>query len=140
MTLRPATATFLSDLEQFAGKNLPMREYVGTLLDLAREQGKMQVFEDLAFHSKFLSKSYDIMKRIGPDGEGYEKLATEFQTGLEKTNALVKTLVKESPDPVKEQFTASFFRLDHESLASFMNLLRDLAWVKNWMVDGKPLP
>lgn len=128
------------DLERFAGKKLRMQTEVGLLLDLARAQGKMQVFEDLSFHAKFLSKSFDLMKRIGPDGEGYDKVAAEFQAGLEKTNALTKTLVKESPDSVKHHFTELFFHLRQENLSAFMSLLRDLAWVKNWMVDGKPIP
>lgn len=140
MTLRPETIRFLEDLEHFAGRKLMLREQVGQLLDLARGQGKMQVFEDLVFHAKFLSKSFDLMKRIGRDGDGYDKLAAEFQSGLEKTNALTKTLVKESPDQVKSRFIEDFFRLDQEGLSAFMNLLRDLSWVKNWMVDEKPLP
>ena len=52
----------------------------------------------------------------------------------------MKTLVKESADPVKQKIVGTFLRLDQESMTAFMELLRELAWVKNWMVDGKPLP
>lgn len=140
MTLRAETENFLGGLERFAGKKLLMGKHVGELLDLARKSGKMQVFEDLIFHAKFLSKSFDLMKRIGPDGEGYDKLSAEFTSGLEKADALTKTLVKESDESVKNDFTELFFHLNTEGLDSFMGLLRDLAWVKNWILDGKPLP
>lgn len=100
----------------------------------------MQLFEDLVFLAKFLSKTYDLLRRIGPDGDGFQKISAEFQANLEKANTLVKTLVKESPESLKTKTVDRFLRLDQESMMAFMDLLRELAWVKNWMVDGKPLP
>ncbi|MBI2620030.1 MAG: hypothetical protein HYW57_08110 [Ignavibacteriales bacterium] len=140
MQLRPDTAQFLTDLERYAGRSFVYRNEIGVLLDLARSENKMQLFEDAVFFAKFLSKSFDLMKRIGPDGEGYDKVAVEFQSGMEKAGTLIRTIVKESPTDLKENFLNGFFRLNQESLSAMMQLLRELAWVKNWTVDGKPLP
>ena len=140
MSLRPETIQFLIDLESFSSRKLAYKEEIGALLDEAQASGRIQVFEDLVFFAKFLSKSYDIMKRIGPDGEGYGKLAGEFQLTVEKSTTLVKTLVKDSPEDLKLRFSGAFFRLDPESLSALMNLMRELAWVKNWMLDGHRLP
>jgi len=140
MTLRTETRQFLTDLQKFAGRLFVHKETIGQLLDQAHAHGTMQVFEDLAFLAKFLSKTFDILQRIGPDGDGFMKITAEFQSNVEKANTLVKTLVKESPDPVKQPIVETFLRLDHESMTAFMNLMRELAWVKNWTVDGNPLP
>ncbi len=98
------------------------------------------MLEDLVFIAKFLSKTYDLLRRIGPDGEGFQKISAEFQANLEKANTLVKTLVKESPDALKQNIVDKYLRLDQESMTAFMELMRELAWVKNWILDGKPLP
>ena len=140
MTLRPETRQFLTDLQKFAGRLFVHKETIGQLLDQAHAHGTMQVFEDIAFLAKFVSKTFDLLQRIGPDGDGFMKISAEFQSNVEKANTLVKTLVKESPDPVKLPTVETFLRLDQESMAAFMNLMRELAWVKNWMVDGKVLP
>ncbi|MEX2115668.1 MAG: hypothetical protein WEB37_02180 [Bacteroidota bacterium] len=138
--IRPETERFATALELYANKKFRFREEIGILLDLARSAGKMQVFEDMIFFAKFLSKSYDLMKRIGPDGEGYDKVSGEFRSTMEKSTTLLKTLVKDAPDDVKQRFSGRFFHLDQESISAVMSLMKELAWVKNWMVDGKELP
>ncbi len=138
--LRPETEQFAAALELYANRKFRFRNEIGILLDEARSTGKMQVFEDMAFFAKFLSKSYDLMKRIGPDGDGYDKVAGEFRSGMEKSTTLLKTLVKDAPEEVKQRFSGRFFHLDQESLSALMSFMKELAWVKNWMVDGKELP
>lgn len=140
MALRSETEQFITALELSANKKFRFREEIGLLLDEARRRGTMQVFEDLAFFAKFLSKSYDLMKRIGPDGEGYDKVAGEFRSTMEKSSTLLKTLVKETPDEVKRKFSQKFFGFDQESLSFLMSFMKEFAWVKNWMVDDKELP
>jgi len=138
--MRPETRKFAAELERYANRKFLFREEIGILLDEARSAGKMQVFEDMAFFAKFLSKSYDLMKRIGPDGEGYDKLSGEFSSAMEKSSTLLKTLVKDAPDESKQLFAGRLFQMDQESLSALMSLMKELAWVKNWMVDGKELP
>lgn len=140
MQLRPETETFLRDLEIYSNRKLYFRNEVGELVDLVERSHRLQLFDDLIFYAKFLTKSFDVMKRVGRDGEGYDKLATEFQTTLEKTSTLLKTIVKDSPEEVKQHFVDSFFRMDQEGLSALMKLFADLSWAKNWQVDGKPIP
>jgi hypothetical protein len=138
--LNAETKQFLADLQAYAGRHLNFPLEVGHLLDLARKRHLEQVFRDIIFHAKFAVKSKEIMSRIGADGEGFDKLSTEFQNSIEKTSALLKTIVKESPEEIKQRFVNDFFSLDHTSFANFTGLLEDLSWVKNWEVDGKPMP
>lgn len=138
--LSSQTATFLDALESFSKKKLTYTEEVGLLVDLARTSNRREVFEDIIFHAKFLTKSFEIMNRIGKDGEGYDKLAVEFETGVEKTTTLMKTLVKDAHDDVKQHFVRKFFGINQRSFGELLKLCSDLAWVKNWQVDGHHLP
>ncbi|MBI3587106.1 MAG: hypothetical protein HY088_08260 [Ignavibacteriales bacterium] len=140
MNIRPATAQFIKELEVASDRKLHYPQEIAQLIDLAHEGGKVEVLEDVVFHAKFLTKSFGVMKRIGMDGEGYDKLSAEFQTGMEKVTTLLKTIIKESPAEIKNYFVGMFFSLSHENLANLMKLLVDLAMIKNWMLDGKPLP
>lgn len=140
MVFSPETAKFVKELEAYSNRKLIYRDEVSQLLELARSTNRIQVFEDAVFLSKFITKALEVMKRIGPQGEGYDKMAGEFRESVEKANALIKTLVKDSSDEVKNHFSRKFFGMDQVGLTEFLGFLRDLAWVKNWMVDGKPLP
>jgi hypothetical protein len=138
--MRRETEQWIALLEVYANRKFRFREEMGFLLDEARASGRMQVLEDLVFFAKFLAKSFDLMKRIGPDGEGYDKVAAEFKETMEKSVTLMKTLAKDAPDGMKHRFSGRFFGMDQESIAAVMSFLKELAWIKNWMVDGKELP
>lgn len=140
MTIRPESQQFVQELESYAKIPLTCKEEIALLLDQARSGGKMEVFEDVAFFAKFITKSHDLMKRIGPDGEGYDKVAAEFQSAIEKVTSLIRTLIKEGPGDVKQRFMKHYFRMEPESFAALMRLIRELAWVKNWMLDGHEVP
>lgn len=140
MNIRPATTQFVKELEIASNRKLNYPQEIAQLIDVAHESGTMGVLEDTVFHAKFLTKSFGVMKRIGMDGEGYDKLSVEFQTGMEKVTTLLKTIIKESPPEIKENFVGRFFSLNHDNLAHLMKLLADLTMIKNWMLDGKPLP
>lgn len=131
---------FLEELVQFASRELPYRNDVGFLLARAKQLGDMQSFEDLIFVSKFVSKSIEVMRRIGPNGDGYQKLATEFNENAERARTLARALLDQGDDLEKRRFDDEYFGNDQESFARFLGLLGDLGWVKNWRVDGKPLP
>ncbi|MBI3004898.1 MAG: hypothetical protein HYY49_05715 [Ignavibacteriales bacterium] len=131
--------TFIHDLEVYANRKLNFPEDVAWLLECAGG-GMQQVFADVIFQAKFVIKTQEIMKRIGPAGDGFDKLSAEFGASFEKTTTLLKTLVKEAPEEKKTQFVSQFLTLNDESFAQLMKLFADLSWVKNWQIDGKPLP
>ncbi|MBI4427494.1 MAG: hypothetical protein HY562_00060 [Ignavibacteriales bacterium] len=131
--------SFIQDLQRHANRKLNFPKEIGWLLECARN-GMQQVFDDVIFQAKFAVKTQDIMKRIGPTGDGFDKLSAEFGASFEKTTTLLKTLVKEAPEESKTQFVSQFLTLSDESFGQLMKLFEDLSCVKNWQIDGKPLP
>jgi hypothetical protein len=140
MPVRPQTLDFIRELEHSSHHKLSFPNDVGELIDAARRHQSMEILEEAIFLAKFITKSVGVMKRIGPDGDGYDKLASEVQAGIQKASTLLKTLSDRCPvDVAQIQFT-EFFAMNHAALERLMKLFADLALVKNWVLDKKPLP
>ena len=140
MALRAETLDFLRELERFADRSLKYPNDVGHLVEAAIRNRKMDAFDEAIFLAKFVTKSLGVMKRIGVDGDGYDKLSAEFQASLGKVASLLKDIGEGVPEDVRRSQTALFFNLTQESLDRLMPLLSDLAIVKNWVLDGKQIP
>jgi uncharacterized protein (UPF0147 family) len=140
MALRAETLDFIRELERFSDRSLKYPNDIGYLVDAAVRNRKVATFNEAIFLAKFITKSLGVMKRIGVDGEGYDKLSDEFQENLRKVTSLLKDIVEGVPEEVRRSQTALFFNLTQESLDRLMSLLSDLAIVKNWVLDGKQIP
>ncbi|TSA14492.1 hypothetical protein D4R75_15730 [bacterium] len=140
MALRTETLDFLRELERFSDRSLKHPNDVGYLVEAAVQNRKMETFNEAIFLAKFVTKSFGVMKRIGVDGEGYDKLSAEFQASLGKVASLLKDIAEGAPEEVRRSQTALLFNLTQESLDRLMPLLSDLAIVKNWVLDGKQIP
>lgn len=135
----PDVSAFLDAL-QAQGRPLHHREALAGLLTVARDRKMTALLLDAAFHAKFVVRSQEIMRRIGAGADGFDKLAAEFQSSLEKVSTLLRTLVKESDERTKRRIADDFLSVNEGALARILALCEDLARVKNWEVDGKPLP
>ena len=140
MAVRPPTLDFIRELERSSNHKLHFPGDVGHLLDAARQDKKMKAFVDAIFLGKFITKSAGVMKRIGPDGDGYDKLSSEVQAGIQKASSLLKSISESCPDEVSQLQSTMFFAMSHEALERLMKLFADLALVKDWVLDKKPLP
>lgn len=140
MALRAETLNFLRELERFSDRTLNYRDEVGLLIEVANQKGKTGAFDDAIFLAKFITKSTAVMKRIGVDGEGYDKLSTEVQSNIQKVSAILRDILDVVPEEARRSMTPFFFSLTQESLEHLVLLLSDLAIVKNWVLDGKQLP
>jgi hypothetical protein len=140
MNIRPDIEEFIARLEIYANQKLNFPEEVGALLYIAMQSGRTDEFEELCFQSKFLVKTNEIMKRIGPGADGFEKLSAESQLRVQKARDIFHNLVRESPSEITANSTVSFLNIQTDSFQRFINLLIDLSWIKNWQVDGNSLP
>lgn len=127
----------LDEVERFAGRKLQYRADIIVLMELAVSYQQRRMFDDVMFLAKFLKNAHHILQRIGPNDEGYPKLSAEFREALEKFTTLVKTIIKEGPEDVKQSFTARFFTLTQQSLTNLLQLAADVSWVKNYTIDTK---
>lgn len=136
MELNSATVSLLSELDAFSGGKIKRRPDLGMLLECGRSGQDRDILDELGFYSKFLHRTYGIMTRIGPAGEGYERLAREFSGAVDKTRALMTSLAAKSPGHEREGFTATYLVMTQESLDNLLALCHDLSWYKNWLIDS----
>jgi hypothetical protein len=140
MNIRSDIAEFIVNLEVFSKRKLTYPLEVGELLQIAVETGLTDEFEELIFQAKFLTWTQDVMRQISHDAEGFEKLSTEFNSGIKISMELMKMLVGRAAVDVTRRYSEGFFAIETESISRLMKLYSDLSWVKNWQIDGKSLP
>jgi hypothetical protein len=131
---------FMNELEVYAKRKLNYPVEVGELLQIVMQTGLAGEFEDLIFQAKFLVRTQEVMKRIGPDADGFEKLSAEFQSSMKKSIDCLNLFIEKAPSDVARKLTEMFIIIETDSFDRLMKLFSDLSWMKNWQVDGKSLP
>jgi len=129
---------FLHELELSTGYQFIYPDAVSLILERACIENKTNIFDDLIFYAKFIVKTREVMNRIDQKAEGYEKLAAEIQTSIDHAIKLIRILIESTKQ--KEEFEKRFFLIETQSFSRFIELLSDLSWIKNWHIDGKPMP
>jgi hypothetical protein len=126
----------LSELDRLSGGRLERREDLGVLLGLGLPPERRPVLDELAFSAKFLARARGMMERIGPGGQGYDKLAAEFSRHLEQASFLLRSLLMHAPQEVREQFTSGYLAASPPALRNMLALCGDLGWYKNLLIDS----
>lgn len=136
-TLSQETATLLASLDELSKHTLVRRADLGTLIEVAASANKRDTLEKLSFVAKFLVRTYGIMKRIGPQGNGYDTLRGEFSTNLATSRPLMEDLLAGAPEDVRKRMTNDYLSLTPASIDNLLLLFRDLSWYKNWLIDTR---
>ena len=136
MDIAPSTLQLLTSLDLLSGHRLTRRDDLAALIELATRSNKLMALEELSFHAKFVSKSSRIMKRIGKNADGYEKLLHECTASLDHSKELLRALLAEAPSDTQDHFASTYFALTTEGFQNFQALLHDLSWYKNWLIDA----
>lgn len=110
---------------------------LGVLLQIAGEHSKQELLDDLAFSSKFIIKSFELMQRIGKDGNGYEKLSAEFTTQISKSQTVLKQLLETADAVTRAHFAGMYLEMNTLTMQNLMQLYHDLHWYKNYQLDQR---
>jgi hypothetical protein len=137
MTLTQSTRTLLSSINESSGKTLKRSLDLGTLLQIAEEHSKHSLLDDLAFSSKFIIKSFELMQRIGRDGNGYEKLSSEFTAQISKSQTVLRQLLESSDAATQAHFSGQYLEMNTLTMQNLMQLYHDLSWYKNYQIDQR---
>ena len=137
MTPSSSTVSLLAALDTASRGQLKRRDDLGILLDLGASPDQSAALVDLAFRSKFLTRTFGIMQRIGREGNGYDRLESEFAANMEVARGHLRSLLSGAPDTVRDRFSSSYLAPTPGGLSNLMALLGDLAWYKNWLLDSR---
>jgi hypothetical protein len=134
--ISPPVSAFLGILDQMSRATIGRRDDLGALLEAAYRGGREQDLDALAFTGKFCVRAFGIMKRIGPGGEGYDRLAAEFSGSIDNARRLLVSLLAAAPEETRMAFTGRYLSMAADGIGNLMALLSDLSWVKNWQIDN----
>ncbi|MDE3057187.1 MAG: hypothetical protein KGJ59_04440 [Bacteroidota bacterium] len=137
MKISPETSHLLEEVEVFSHQRLHHSGDLALVFETAKLHHQEQELDSLSFLSKFLTKTFAVMNRVGEDGEGYDKLSREFTDNLERAMSLLRTIVNKAPDDVRGRFAKDYFAISPDALHRVMQLLSDLSWYKNWRIDHR---
>ena len=140
MKVRNDIENYLAMVERYAGKKLRYRAELGMLMAFAHTSSRAADFERVVFLAKFVTRGFDILRRSGIPTSDTKYLADEVRKNLEEVVTLLRNLCSVNPDAADAVFGDRFFALSHESLALLQEFLSELTWIKNYSLEGHPLP
>ncbi len=136
MQISPPVADFLGVLDSTSHASLGRRDDLGAVLEAAFRGGRERELDELAFVGKFCVRVFGIMRRIGPRGEGYDRLAAEFSSNSGRARELLSSILAGAPEEQHAALSGRYLSMTAEGMEELMALLSDLSWVKNWQIDN----
>jgi len=127
---------FLKKISDFTGKNLKHKDTVIFIIKNAISQNKENVFNDLIFYSKYVTKLNRILKKNSPFD--IKMVKEEFNTHIEKIKQLINSLVIYDNENYKT-YIDKYFSNSKESFAFFLELIEDFSIIKDYQIDNKKL-
>ena len=112
--------TILADIETLAAGRLHFPEELSAMVRSCVGGERWQDVLALSFHAKFIVGASAAMKRIGSQGEGYDKLSTEFSGQLETARSLLLGILEHMPK-MKASFEDHFFVFTPSTLQNFLS-------------------
>jgi hypothetical protein len=108
---------------------LPLRR----LLEVAEKNP--QVLFDLTFHARFANNLLAVMKREGKDVQGFERMQQSFRESVEKVRSILLDLGNSASAGAGFADSTRYTELSQAGMQALMDLISDLAVVKEWQVS-----
>lgn len=135
--LRPDTKSTLAQISELSRNSLKRSLDLGALIQIAADNNAAAALDDLAFSAKFVTKSFDLMQRIGKEGNGYEKLAAEFAGQVQQAQGLLRSLLAGADAMTRAHFESDYLEMNTLTMQNLMYLFHDLSWYKNFQIDRR---
>jgi hypothetical protein len=135
MSQSPRVDAHLAALEELSRHTLSRREDLAVLMEAAYRSGRSDTLEQLSFLAKFCVRTFGIMQRVGQGGEGYDRLAQEFEARVEQARSVLHSLLEGTEPQTNASLNERYLAMTPGSLRELLTLLRDLSWHKNWRID-----
>jgi hypothetical protein len=137
MEPRTKTVALLRSIDALSNNRLTRQTDLGFLIDLAEEHQQHATLDELSFEAKFASKTFGIMQRIGANGQGYDRLSSEFTLSVQKIQNHLHRILAQAPEHERQEFSAVYLSMTHDSFGQLLALCSDLGWYKNWLIDHR---
>ncbi len=137
MHISDNTHALIDAVQQYSGNQLKHPAECALLVEASSLHGQQNALADLTFTAKFLHKTYGVMRRIGAQGEGYDKLSEEFESNVARAQELMRSIADTMTEEDRSRFTGTYLSVSAPSFEAMMELVHDLSWLKNYSIDAR---
>ncbi len=137
MEIRNEILELVFQLEIFSNNALNFKEELSELIEIATSNNTLQELNNATFSGKGVWNIFNLMKRNGPNSQGYDKLVVELTEQIHRTTKNIKPILEKAPAETKRKFYELFFKQSQDSFADFLSLCSDLRYLKNMTIDNK---
>ena len=131
-----------NSVEDIAKGHLNNKEDLLRITEIALQNHKMELLEDLAFHAKFLQGLVNIIQNRDNkiEEEYFAKVKSEMLQSIEKVQRLLSELLEFASDFLKTIYKEKYFQMSREAISNLNSLCSDLSYLKLYLNDVKRNP
>ncbi len=128
-------------VDKFSGGKLREKDAFEFLLSVAIENNLMDLIDEIAFHSKFLWRTFSFLKsgrKFEEVDEGIYRgrIVAQINETVEKVRSLILRIIDAGSEEGRRNFAEKFLGVETKSFENFINLVHDFYWLKNWKIDN----
>lgn len=133
------TSEILGEVDKLSNSKIHFRDDLERLIDIALDNDKSQLLEEISFHAKFSSGLLSVVQKKSNtiDEQYFVKAVEEYTRAIEKTTALLKEFISSGSEFIQSIFAEKYFQLSQQSLSNLNLLCSDLSYLKLYFNDRK---
>ena len=125
--------TLIDRINEHSPKILKNNYDVQLIMETAFDPDRKNTFKDLIFTAKYVNGLKSVLEnRSFTDDKFMEKMLEEFNRSIQKFLDLLRAVVSGANEKELKFFEEKYFRLEHGSLVSTMELIEDLSACKEY--------
>ncbi len=134
MKISENTSGIISDINDVSRNFIKNNYEVSALIEISFNSGKLELFRDLIFTSKYLTGLKNVLNSDKLSGKDYiDKTYADFNAILQKVFDKVKLLLTNEDKEVNDFFEKKYFMMSHDSISNMIDLANDLSFCKEYM-------
>lgn len=135
MIISAATNSLMKQLEEYSKQPLHCRDFLISIIEETNEKQTNSALDEIVFNAKALINIFQLMKKIGHNAEGYDKLEAEFSRIIKVIHSQILTLFRNKPEEFQRNLKETYLQQSQKSFQQFLLLCEDLRTYKNWKAD-----
>ncbi len=125
----------IDEVNQFSNNKLKLKNELFIIINSAIKNNQKEQLSDLAFTSKYVKGLMRVLltAQNNPEVKNFEQIQNDLSTNIQKSIELIKDILINESDEIKNEFQNKFFEVNNVSFENFNLLLSDLEWLKMYL-------
>ena len=126
---------FLESVEDFTNNVLKRKDDTKKIIDIAVKNNIEELFEKLAFTSKYIGGMFRVLKTAPgiPEVSSLDKIKSDLNENVKKAVEQLKEITSLSDVTTQDYFEKNYFNLSSQNFNNLSQLFSDLESVKKYL-------